>query len=113
MTKDGRRETWPIRSRAARGWLRLEYYIAEGRSAGGQAVEDALGLLEGMALCQGAECSVHVRVAGDDERIYLDLADAERHVVEIDRRGWRGPAKPSPPGGRRRSTAKDRKIASP
>jgi hypothetical protein len=94
MTKDGRRETWPIRSRAARSWLRLEFYLAEGRSAGSQAVEDALGVLEGMAVCQGAERSVHVRIAGEGERIYLDLADAERHVVEIDRRGWRIVASP-------------------
>jgi hypothetical protein len=89
VTRERRRETWPIRSRAVRSWLKLAYFKAEGRSAGSQAVEDALGVLEGMALCQGAERSVHVRIAGDGERIYLDLADAERHVVEIDRRGWR------------------------
>jgi hypothetical protein len=89
VTQEGRRETRPIRSRAVRGWLRLEYYKAEGRSAGSQAIEDAEGILEGMALCQGDERAVHVRIAGMGERIYLDLADAERRVVEIDRRGLR------------------------
>src|SRR5262249_18957521 len=88
VTREGRRETWPIRSRAVRSWLKLAYFRAEGRSAGSQAVEDALGVLEGMALCEGAERPVHVRLAGDGERIFLDLADADRHVVEIDRRGW-------------------------
>jgi hypothetical protein len=94
VMREGRRETWPIRSRAVRSWLKLSYFKAEGRSAGSQAVEDALGVLEGMAICQGAERSVHVRIAGEGERIYLDLADAERHVVEIDRRGWRVVARP-------------------
>jgi hypothetical protein len=89
VTREGRRETWPIRSRDARSFLRLAYYAAVGRSAGGQAVEDACGTLEGMALCQGAERPVHVRLAGDSERVYLDLADVERRLVEVDRRGWR------------------------
>jgi hypothetical protein len=89
VTRERRRETWPIRSRAVRGWLRLMYYNAFGCSAGSQAVESALGVLEGMALCAGEERAVHVRIADAGERIYLDLADAERRIVEIDRSGWR------------------------
>jgi hypothetical protein len=89
VNREGRRETWPLRSRAVRSWLKLAYFKAQGRSAGSQAVEDALGVLEGMALCEGAERPVHVRLAGVGERIYLDLADADRRIVEIDRHGWR------------------------
>src|SRR5262249_19840191 len=80
VTREGRGEPWPIRSGAVRSWLKLAYFKALGRSAGSQAVEDALGVLEGMALCEGAEKAVHVRIAGAGERSYLDLADAERHV---------------------------------
>src|SRR4051812_34781015 len=42
-----------------------------------------------MALCDGPEGAVHVRVAGHEGRIYLDLADPARHVVELDAHGWR------------------------
>jgi hypothetical protein len=89
VTIDGSRETWAIRSRAARSWLRLAYYQAEGRSAGTQAVEDALGVLEGMALCEGTEREAHARLAVAGGRFYLDLADAGRNVVEIGPGGWR------------------------
>jgi hypothetical protein len=88
-TENGRRETWPVRSRAARRWLQLVHYRAEHRSAGTQAVEDALGVLEGMALCEGSEEPVLVRVAGDAGCVYLDLADEQRSVIRIDRTGWR------------------------
>jgi hypothetical protein len=84
----GRRQTWPLRSRAFRAWARLVYYRSEGRSLGTQSVEDALGVLEGIALCDGQERPVDVRLAGHGQDIYLDLADTERRVVKVTRHGW-------------------------
>jgi hypothetical protein len=91
MTIDqgGRRETLLLRSRAARLWLRLEYYRQQERSAGSQAIEDALGILEGKAHLEGKEVAVHVRLAGQQDRIHLDLADAAHRIIEIDVKGWR------------------------
>src|SRR5262249_23211533 len=45
-------------------------------------------VLEGMALWDGPEMPVHVRVAGHDGKIYLDLADAGWRAVEVRPDGW-------------------------
>jgi hypothetical protein len=86
---DGHRETWPIRSKRFRGWLRRQYYEATGAALGGQAISSELDLLEARAQFDGPERSVHVRVAEHDGGIYLDLADANWRAVEIGPDGWR------------------------
>src|SRR5262245_6962722 len=72
---DGHRETWPIRSKRFRGWLRRRYYEATGSALGGQAIRSELDLLEARAQFGAPERAVHVRVAKEAGHIYLDLAD--------------------------------------
>ncbi len=81
-------ETHPIRSRAFRRWLARLFYNAEGMVANAQAVQDALGVLEGQAQHDGPQHFVSVRVAGADDAIYLDLADAGWQAVKITAAGW-------------------------
>ena len=83
------RETWPIRSSRFRGWLRRRYYEATGSAASGLAIKLALDLLEARAQFDGPERSVHLRVAEQAGRIYLDLADEHWRAVEIAPSGWR------------------------
>jgi DNA polymerase I-like protein with 3'-5' exonuclease and polymerase domains len=94
ITESGCRQTWPLRSGAFHRWLRRLLYQAEGKAAGSQAVADAVGVLEGRALFDGAEIAVHTRLAGHEGKIYLDLADAAWRAVEIDAAGWRVVAAP-------------------
>jgi hypothetical protein len=86
---DGHRETWPIRSKRFRGWLRRRYYEANGGALNGQAISSELDLLEARAQFDAPERSVHVRLAEDVGRIYLDLADDHWRAVEIGPDGWR------------------------
>ena len=86
---DGRRETWPLKTKTIRRWLARLYYLETEKAAGAQATADALAVLEGKALFDGFEHSVHVRLADHDGAIYLDLADAEWRAVEITASGWR------------------------
>src|SRR4029450_3998492 len=86
---DGHRETWPIRSKRFRGWLRRRYYEATGGALTGQALSSELDLLEARAQFESPERSVHVRLAEDAGRIYLDLADDHWRAVEIGPEGWR------------------------
>ena len=86
---DGHRETWPIRSKRFRGWLRRRYYEATGGALTGQAISSELDLLEARAQFDAPERSVHVRLAEDAGRIYLDLADDHWRAVEIGPDGWR------------------------
>jgi len=86
---DGHRETWPIRSKRLRGWLRRRYYQATGGAASAAEIRSALDLLEARAQFDGPERGAHIRIAEHAGHIYLDLADAEWRAVEIGPDGWR------------------------
>jgi hypothetical protein len=88
------RECWPVRSTAFRRWLQRLYFEQAGSAPGGQAMQDALGVLEGFALFRGEEHEVHVRLAGHGDGIYLDLADEYWQAVEITAEGWEVVADP-------------------
>src|SRR5215471_8945427 len=86
---DGHRETWPIRSKRFRGWLRRRYYLATGDAASAAEIRSALDLLEARAQFDGPERAAHVRTAEHAGHIYLDLADEHWRAVDIEADGWR------------------------
>jgi hypothetical protein len=86
---EGHRETWPIRSKRFRAWLRRRYYEATGEGASAAEIRSALDLLEARAQFDAPERSVHVRTAEHAGHIYLDLADEHWRAVEIGPEGWR------------------------
>jgi hypothetical protein len=86
---DGHRETWPIRSRRFRTWLRHCYYQATGAAASAAAIGSALDLLEARAQFDAPERAVSIRVAAYAGSLYLDLADDHWRAVEIGPDGWR------------------------
>src|SRR5246500_4569250 len=85
---DGHRETWPIRSKRFRSWLRRRYYQATGDAASAAEVRSALDLLEARAQFDGPERRVHIRIAEHAGHIYLDLADEPWRAVDIGPDGW-------------------------
>src|SRR5258708_20230041 len=87
---DGHRETWPIRSKRFRGWLRRRYFEVTGGALTGQAISSELDLLEARAQFDAPERSVHVRLAEDAGRIYLDLADEHWRAADIGPHPCRG-----------------------
>src|SRR6516164_2948538 len=89
ITLDGHRETWPIRSKRFRGWLRRCCYQATGGAASAAEIRSALDLLEARAQFDGPERAVHVRIAEHAGHIYLDLADEQWRAVDIGPDGWR------------------------
>jgi hypothetical protein len=86
---NGHRETWPIRSKRFRGWLRRRYYQATGGAASPAEIRSTLDLLEARAQFDGPERAVHVRTAEHAGHIYLDLADEQWRAVDIGPDGWR------------------------
>jgi hypothetical protein len=102
LTIEGHRETWPIRSRHFRHWLRRQYYEKYGSAASAETIRSALDLLEARAQFDAPERTVHVRVAEHDGRIYLDLADKGWRAVQIGPDGWQ--VVTSPPIRFRRAT---------
>jgi hypothetical protein len=86
---DGHRETWPIRSKRFRTWVRRCYYHATGAAPGGAVIASALDLLEARAQFDAPERAVSMRLAEHAGRIYLDLADEHWRAVAIGADGWR------------------------
>jgi hypothetical protein len=86
---DGHREVYRLRSKAFRSWMQRLFYQETGSSAGSQAVQDALGTLEGKARFDGPMRPIHVRLAEHQGKFYLDLANDVWQVVEINAEGWR------------------------
>jgi hypothetical protein len=86
---DQHRETWPIRSKQFRAWLQRRHYERTGEAMGLGTIRSILDLLEARAQFDAPERPIHVRVARQEDCIYLDLADQRWQVVEIGPDGWR------------------------
>src|SRR5436190_257762 len=50
---DGHRETWAIRGKQFRAWLRHRFYVEAGTAASAEAIRSALDLLEARAQFEG------------------------------------------------------------
>ena len=86
---DGHRETWPLRSKRFRTWLRQQYYERTWDAPSPAALNAALNVLEAQAQFDGPQRKVSLRVAEHDGLIYLDLADEFWRCIEIGANGWR------------------------
>jgi excisionase family DNA binding protein len=90
----GHREHHPIRTKGFKTWLRGRFYAKHAKAAGGQAVQDAIEVLDAKAVFDGPQHTVHVRVAEHEDAIYLDLADDSWRCVKITATGWTVTADP-------------------
>jgi hypothetical protein len=86
---DDHRETWPVRSKQFRAWLRRRHYQRTGEAIDPPTIRSILDLIEARAQFDAPELAVHIRVAPHEGRIYLDLADACWQAVEVGPDGWR------------------------
>jgi hypothetical protein len=100
----GHQETYPLRSRNYGLWLRREFHRRErermeeeGRTNNEdkplifpqRALGDVVSHFESLALFEGPEEEVYVRVATKHGMIYVDLCDKAWRAVEISVDGWR------------------------
>ena len=81
-------ETFRLKSTAARAWFRRLYREATNKSIGGQAMQDTLNDLEGIALFDGPSLKVHIRVAPYRDGIVIDLGDESHQVIRVTPEGW-------------------------
>jgi hypothetical protein len=89
-------EVYPLRSKRAKNLLASEYFELHQKVPSSQATADALNVLEALAL-RAPRRDVAVRIARFDERIYVDLGDADWRAIEIDDSGWRVVTRPPVP----------------
>lgn len=96
------RETYHLKSKGYRSWLRHKHYAEEKKRLEetgnpedsptvprAQVINDALAQLEAICQFEGPEHDVNVRVAEHEGAIYVDLADERWRAVRIDSSGWR------------------------
>ena len=81
-------ETWPVKSKGFRLWLRRRLREEHDRSASAEAVNTALEEIEAKALFDGPEVEVFVRVAECAGEIWLDLCDEKWQAVRVTAAGW-------------------------
>ena len=101
---DGHRETLPIRSKRFGRWLRRLYWERTGRGAPREALTHTQENLDAQATWAGQR-RVYQRTATHGGRLYIDLCDDSRRVVEIDSEGWRVLGDPPEVRFRRTKTA--------
>jgi hypothetical protein len=83
------RENWPVRSQTFKRFMAKQFFDEQGKALNPEALSAAVNLLEAMALFDGEEHPVHVRVAEHGNHIFLDLCNAEWQVVQITPEGWK------------------------
>jgi hypothetical protein len=89
FTIDNHREVWPIRSKAFKQWLSLQYFKENGKAPNTDALNQALLTLEGKAFFEGGRRKLWLRVGiGEDGALYYDLGDPQWHAVKITPGGW-------------------------
>src|SRR5215216_878975 len=113
IRNDGHRENYEISSPRFKLWVRHEFWRREKErlEAAELAIEgalhegpvknempavvrdrdlgDAVRQLESIALFEGRQEEVHIRTAGHDDRVYIDMGDDAWRAIEVSPEGWR------------------------
>src|SRR5271170_687826 len=79
----GHWENWPIKSPTFQNWVAAICYRHRDAVPSQKAIADAKNTLAGRAQFSSPEERVHMRLAGTDNAIYLDLGDSSWEVVKI------------------------------
>ena len=85
---NGHRETHRVRGRIFRGWLRHRYFELTGSACNSEALQVAIDTVEAKARYKGPEQRVHIRIAGTDDAIYIDLGDLAWKAIKATASGW-------------------------
>ena len=85
----GKRKTWQLSDPGFGECLLHQYFLEQRKAPGLAAMKSTIRSLSAYAVFQGEQHEVHLRIAESGGRMYLDLADAAGHGVEIDTGGWR------------------------
>jgi hypothetical protein len=85
---NGHRETHRVRGRIFRGWLRHKYFELTGSACNSEALQVTIDTVEAKARYKGPEQPVHIRIAGTDDAIYIDLGDLAWKAIKATASGW-------------------------
>ncbi|HEX2256398.1 MAG TPA: hypothetical protein VHG92_06805 [Afifellaceae bacterium] len=83
------REHLNINGQAFADWIGRQFWKATGEALGDRALKDTVALARARALYDGDQHTTWIRVGEADGKIYLDLADEDWTIIEVDAEGWR------------------------
>jgi hypothetical protein len=86
---DGHRVTLPMSGDDFGDWLLHEYFLERKLAPSATAMKAAIRTLTALAKFEAPCEPVYQRLADIDGTVFLDLANAQCQVVEIDQAGWR------------------------
>src|SRR5215216_861201 len=113
IRKDAHLENYEISSPRFKLWVRHEFWRREKERLEATALDvegalhegaikaempavvrdrdlgDAIRQLESIALFEGRQEEVHIRTAGHDDRVYIDMGDDAWRAIEVSPEGWR------------------------
>lgn len=87
VRSNGHFENWPIRSKGFRLWLSGRYFETHDGAPSAQATEDAVRVMEAVAIHKGPEYPVFLRVGEHEGIAYLDLTNERWQAVRITSQG--------------------------
>ncbi|MBI1833982.1 MAG: hypothetical protein HYR90_04115 [Candidatus Andersenbacteria bacterium] len=82
------KETMLLKEKSFRHFLMGLFYEEHQKAPHAQAVQNAIGVLEGKALFKSPELPIFTRVAGHQGNIYFDLGNDKWEVIEITPLAW-------------------------
>ena len=88
IRRHNHRESYPVQSKQFRVWLGGLYHALERSIPDSRALRNAVDILEGKAIYEGAEHPVFLRLAQYGAAVYLDLANDDWQAIEITEDGW-------------------------
>lgn len=89
LLRDGHQESWSLSSDVFRQSVAYQFYSTHGRSPKSAQMADATTTLAGIALHEGEQHEVHLRVAVDPSGGYLlDMGDDDWRVIRCTAAGW-------------------------
>jgi hypothetical protein len=94
---EGHLETHAIRSVRFRDWILMRFLHQHGRAPNSQLLNDALNTIRAIAVYQGPEMPVFVRVAEYEGDVYIDLGNENWDAVRVIQAGYE--VVPRPPIG--------------
>lgn len=89
VTVEHHDEHHALGSKAFRDLVSRRYWLAEGKSIGTAALQDAINTLSGMARFAGQEYVLAGRIVHHDGAVLVDLGDANWRALRIDGAGYR------------------------
>lgn len=82
-------EIFPVKSEQFKQWLMGTFYKMTREGVSRSSLDDAISLAEGRAMAEGKTRKVFLRLGYHEDKIYLDLCNQKREIIEISKQGWR------------------------